>query len=387
VRIAESFESKRHQETSAFGYYVCTLRLENDAVVDDDTVLLFKERKHTFLGSNVDRTVALLDFYQHLHSLSKKAEDRYMAKVLSLLDVCDVSMCNNQQDGRLYENVVLLIGESQSGKSGCINSMAGTRYVIVEEGIDVFLEVDDNEGNVPELTTTKNLYESNTLCPMLLGASVRGNVINVLSGVTMLDTAGFSDTRGLAVRIASGIALQALNGRVSSYGLIVIVVVFADLVDKTLRDLQKSFEAAGKLIRLDMNMMQNVVLVVNKTPANKMSVDLVVGQLNRIKERISEWSEPALHILKNLKHENVHVVHIPDQQLSNFVAMTMNKAASIQNGHLDFAHFLEDTNDFENVVGSLETYLRKQEASLEDLIVEVFDLQLDLVRTLVLNTQ
>lgn len=339
------------------------LLLQNDALVDDNTIELFSYYRHCFQAATANRLAAQFRFYQWLHQSSRAnvhTDDVFIAKALSIVEECDVAIHSSTPEP--VSDAILVIGDTKSGKSTLINNLNGVCYNPQWQHLEEILVVDKTKCDKDEFASTSHSYISETTCPMILKAEVRSN--EKVQMMNTVDTAGFQDTRGTAFSVGSGVAFQALSGYIASVRLIAVVVTKNHLTSGTV--LQRAFEIAGALVASDKSKMANIVVVLNKVSAEH-SAERVQALFQALLSSrgspkqlmdLSTWSPSALAVLEAVATnlQNIVVSQYLDETIRTFFVERFGAVRSIPSSELHFSTAYPETDGFRKSIKEMLKY-------------------------------
>ena len=197
------------------------------------------------------------------------------------------------------KNLLLVLGQTGSGKSTLINHLLGHPMVRHEDGHLVLSEEVNGEK-----ATIGQTYASQTLHP---------EVYSCGKSYQLCDTAGFSDTRGDQVSVASYLAMQTIGHAVSKIQGLLIVIDYNAFKNGAGRgqSLRETLSTVASTFKAYPDIINSALLVINKTELTQSSKEVlnraqVIQELQRFKDANLNWP-----LIEQFISNPTHIV-IPD---------------------------------------------------------------------------
>ena len=159
-----------------------------------------------------------------------------------------------------YEDIIVLLGTTKSGKSTLINFLIGIVLIAVKQRFGkTFLVKMDGETVGPEIG-----IESSSLTTLPTKWDVKNK--SCIDGVTLWDAPGFGDSRGEIQDITNSFYIKNLLRGVKT-AKIVLVTDFLDLYNDNVSSFVSLLESVTRIFNNDISStFQSLVLIFNKTP-------------------------------------------------------------------------------------------------------------------------
>lgn len=175
------------------------------------------------------------------------------------------------------KNLLLVLGQTGSGKSTLINHLLGHPMVRHEDGHLVLSEEVNGEK-----ATIGQTYASQTLHP---------EVYSCGKSYQLCDTAGFSDTRGDQVNVASYLAMQTIGHAASKIQGLLIVIDYNAFKNGAGRgqSLRETLSTVASTFKAYPDIINSALLIINKTELTQSSKEVlnraqVIQELQRFKD-------------------------------------------------------------------------------------------------------
>ena len=159
-----------------------------------------------------------------------------------------------------YEDIIVLLGTTKSGKSTLINFLIGNVLTAVKQKFGkTFLVKMDNETLGPEIGIASSSW---TTLPTKWVVKNK----SCINGLTLWDAPGFGDSRGEIQDITNSFYIKTLLRGVKS-AKIVLVTDFSDLYNDNVSSFVSLLESVKRIFNNDISStFQSLVLIFNKTP-------------------------------------------------------------------------------------------------------------------------
>ena len=159
-----------------------------------------------------------------------------------------------------YEDIIVLLGTTKSGKSTLINFLIGNPLKAEKHNFGkTFLVKMNNQTVGPEIGVTS---------PSLTTMPTRWVVVNqnYINRITLWDAPGFADSRGEIQDIKNSFYIKTLLRGIKSVK-IVLVTDFSDLYNDNVSTFVSLLESVSRIFNNDiLSAFQSLVLIFNKTP-------------------------------------------------------------------------------------------------------------------------
>ncbi len=316
---------------------IVALLLEHDAMIEEEMLEIFDALPE---GEEKNAIEALIQFYSHMQKQTLE-EHIGVGKTLALIsESMDVL-----SEFKGLEGAVVYIGETRVGKSTLINHIMGIDYEPkrFERGQKYL------KPNKKEYAKVSNDIGSETTYPEIFP----------LDESFLVDLPGFEDSRGEPWDIALGISTEMLSSSFKSMKALVLVCDGHDFFNANIDSVFRSFKMLGKIVNQQPELMENVVLILNKADADdaQEGSSLVLEQLKYFgRQEKREFSPEAKYVLKNIKPENIFIIKHPSSEFRTEFMDRMNKIGSKPFKSFNFSSFHPDVQKFKTLFERLKTY-------------------------------
>ena len=345
INNGESNKKPLHIAIQASRPDMVAVLLEYDARIDSKT---YEFLKNCINEDALREIQTLLKFYEYIQIQSIE-ENFAMGRTIGLIR----QAINQLLLYKNLENADIFLGKTGAGKSTLINYLLGVLYELRKDKKTgkKYLEPINN---INEQANTSFLTHSETAFPHILKNN-NGNFV---------DMPGFRDTRGEPWEITAGLSAKMLNNSFNTLRTLVVVFTESDLYDSRIEGIRDSLEMLGKIIENKPELMNNVILLINKadedTISNNQATVLIENRLNEILEQNSNDFPASTKFI--LSYINISQIFVADMSTATFREKFLEKIKTLHAKpfkNFNFNCFHRNAEKFKMLISRLENYYQQ----------------------------